>query len=181
MSDFFDDLERQLVHATADREPRLRRARARRRRRVIAAVAVLLLVAIGAGVGVLDNSSDTGRPATTVPVPKLPPVVTTPKAPISDFPVVVLNGTRQPGLAEEVARRLTAAGFTVQKVGNAPRRNRTKTVVSIVTPDSADTARAIRRTLGLPGGRTGSVTFPPPELRPYLGRRTDILVVVGAR
>lgn len=43
--------------------------------------------------------------------------------------VIVLNGTGQVGLAKKVAEKLTNAGFTIIKIGNAESKDYTKTIV----------------------------------------------------
>jgi hypothetical protein len=62
--------------------------------------------------------------------------------------VEVLNGTPVKGVAGEVAERLRAQGFDVVKIGNAPERNHSATLVVERRP-GASTASEVARTLGL--------------------------------
>jgi hypothetical protein len=52
------------------------------------------------------------------------------KAPMPiDSTIEIQNGTFQAGLAAQTARRLEKLGFTVIKVGNAPKRDFSKTII----------------------------------------------------
>lgn len=62
--------------------------------------------------------------------------------------VEVLNGTPFKGAASVVAERLRAKGFDVVKIGNAPDRNHSTTLV-VERHAGASTASEVARSLGL--------------------------------
>jgi hypothetical protein len=130
MSDFFDDLERQLVAATPHRPQRLRRARARH----AAALATVLLALLAGGAGLataLSNGGDggtgLGAPAATTARPTVTERTTPSRS--RPFTVAVLNATAVPGLARGVAIRLQNAGFKIGNVTNAARQDEATTMV----------------------------------------------------
>ena len=182
-TDFFADLERQLVDATHERPRRIRRARARR-----AAAPATGLVALVAASLVLASTlqSDTTQqrsapaappPATTVGVDPRTGAVT----PLTGTTVAVLNGTGVPGLGKVAADRLSRAGAHIVAVSNAPRQDVTTTqflympgkhvqstlIAAALQPRADITARPV--TLGLRD-----------VLRAIKAGHADVVVVVGA-
>jgi hypothetical protein len=66
-----------------------------------------------------------------VPTPTTEPTPTDVPVSKSDISIVVLNGTDTIGLAKKIADKLTAAGFSIAKTGNAD--NRTGTLIQYPT------------------------------------------------
>jgi hypothetical protein len=132
MTDFFDDLERQLVTATQHRPQRLRRARARR----AAALATVLVALLAGGAGLataLSNGGDAGRsvgaPATTTPAARTTTAPRTTPSRLRPFTVAILNGTTVPGLARGVATQLQDSHFKIGNITNASRQDQAATMV----------------------------------------------------
>lgn len=133
MTDFFDDLERQLVDAAPQRRARLRRARAWR----AAAVASVLVAVLAGGAGIAaaiggggqdDHGAPAGRgPATTAAAPAPAPHAATPRP--GAYEVAVLNATTVPGLARGVANRLQNDRYKIGNVTNAAAQHRAATIV----------------------------------------------------
>jgi len=111
VSDFFADLEAQLVAA----HPRRRRARALAA--VPAAAGMLAVVGAGAALALSlgDEPAAPPRPAATASVPTTPL-----RIPAGAPPVTILNGTTRTGLARVVATRLAQLGLTIGAVSDAP-------------------------------------------------------------
>jgi hypothetical protein len=135
MTDFFSDLERQLIDATPRRAQRLRRAR--RRRLATLSTILLALVAGGAGLATAIGGSDAGRSAGGRPAAPRPAVtlgLSMPSTPggvprRGSSTVAVLNGTTVPGLARGVANRLQHAKFKIGNVTGAATQDRSATLV----------------------------------------------------
>jgi hypothetical protein len=177
MSDFFADLELQLIAATRDRPRRRRRAQARRAAGGLAVAAVL-----GAGLagGVLAAGGDGGpathRPAAPAPArrPATGPAVTSPSSRVT---VAVLNATTVPGLARGVAVRLQAAGFTkIGTVTNAPTQTGGRTRVAY-RPGHADDALGVAAALHVTVDRDGPLRAGTDLARATRG--ADVVVLVG--
>ncbi|UER53331.1 LytR C-terminal domain-containing protein [Kineosporiaceae bacterium SCSIO 59966] len=117
-----------------ERRYQARRAAERRAARVRRAqtsfFAALVLVVLGAGVtaaGVYQSwwawppwggQDEPGSPVATATSAAACPTPEVTAAPVADVVLVVLNGTRRPGLAAATAEALTARGFTVGSIGN---------------------------------------------------------------
>jgi len=133
-SDFFGDLERELVAATPQRAGRLRRARART---AVTACAILVaLLAGGSGIAAAVGGGDGGRggaPAASTTTPTAaasPPLSAKTRDILARQTVAVLNGTTVPGLARGVATRLANARVKVGMVTNAADQTRATTCVT---------------------------------------------------
>ncbi|MES1193651.1 MAG: LytR C-terminal domain-containing protein [Solirubrobacterales bacterium] len=177
MTDFFSDLERQLIDATPRRAQRLRRAR--RRRLAMLSTILLALFAGGAGLATAIGGSDAGTSAgggPAAPAPTTPQ--TTPGAtPRHASPTVaVLNGTTVPGLARGVANRLQNNKIKIGNVTNSSDQRRSKTTVTF-TPGHADRALQIARLLGL----SPAVVSPASAReRAFAGQAATVIVTVGS-
>jgi LytR cell envelope-related transcriptional attenuator len=181
MTDFFDDLERQLVAATPDRARRVRRARTRRAAALFTTLVALLAcgAAIAAAVDGGNGDPQRGAPAaTTTTAPA--PVPTGPRAADPDpstVVVAVLNATRVPGLARGVANRLQNAKFKIGNVTNAASQRRTRTVVYFARADCVPAATQVAQTLNLSNTNLRQMTA---GLRAIAGDEADVVVVVGS-
>jgi hypothetical protein len=187
MKDFFDDLERQLVAATPQRQARLRRARGRR----AAANASMLVVLLAGGAGIAvavggDEQDGAGAPAgrgggaaTTSAPATTSPTAAPPER--SAYTVSVLNGTAVPGLARGVANQLQNDHFKIGNVTNAPRQDRTDTVVYYRSPDCIPAASEVASALRL-GDAQGEFSLRPVTraLKVRAGDQAKVVVVVGS-
>src|SRR5207248_2985120 len=70
--------------------------------------------------------------------------------------IEVLNGAGVPGLAARTADRLAQAGFTVARVGDAPRTQAQTTVLA--KPSARATAERLAAAAGLPASRISEST-----------------------
>lgn len=113
-TDFFADLERQLVDATRDRPRRLRRARTRRAAVALAAIALLCAAATGLVVALAGTGGDDAR----APAGPRPHDAGPPPAALRHIRVAVLDARSVPGT--DVAARLRDRGVRVIAVGTAP-------------------------------------------------------------
>jgi hypothetical protein len=176
--DFFADLERELVTATNERRPRLRRARTRR----LATMSTILvaIVAAGGGLAVAVTSSDDtdhGAPASSAPVTH----AVTPVAPAAarqpgSYIVSVLNGTTVPGLARGVANRLTGAKQKLGNVTNAATQDRSSTVVEYA-PGHRPEASAVASTIDVAPDAIRPLSA---ASRTVAGDKAAVVVVVGS-
>jgi hypothetical protein len=177
MTDFFSDLERQLVEAASERRQRIRRARLRRTAAL--ASVVLLVVAAGGGVSAALSQSDggsggnPGAPAATAPTQT---VTVSPKtgAILARQVVAVLNGTPTPGLARAVATRLQNAHVTIGNVTEAADQSRATTCVTFA-PGHEGAARRVAAVLGLPA----SVVAPATSADRAIAGHATVIVTVG--
>lgn len=182
MTDFYGQLERQLVDAGRRRleRGRWRTALAGRGRPLLAVVTVLLALAAAAAAGVSalrsGASSDAGRGAS----PSTPPVVAPPSADRSPTPnrtlrgtrVAVLNGTRIAGLGRATGRQLEAQGATIETIGDAADQQQAQTVVGY-RPGAGARARLVATILGVRDVR------PRTAGEEVLAPRADVVVLVG--
>jgi hypothetical protein len=179
--DFFADLERQLVTATAERGRRLRRARTRRAATL--STILVALIAAGAGLAAAVTGSDGGTgtgAGHNAPAPA--PITTTtarPAAPRSPHPAVaVLNGTPEPGLARGLATRLMQGGhLTIRTVTNAPTNHVDRTRIYYARGHAVTAVLEAMRQLGV---RQRIVSAAPASLRAVAGADADVIIVVGA-
>lgn len=150
MSDYLEDLGRQLDAAAA------RRVAGRRRLPRPAPVAVAGVAALAVGVIVLTSGGQTPerpapgteRPASVVRIGVPFDKVSPPPPGLADVPVTVANGTLTPGLGATFADQLENAGWTIKEIVNA---SQTDLAMSTVVGEGAD---AVGEALGLPvGGR----------------------------
>jgi hypothetical protein len=155
MTDFYAQLEHQLVEAGRRRAGagRLRRAIAARSGRPLVAVcAVLLAIAAGVTLAPLlrsssspsqSPSSEAGRGAAAPsPLPPPGPVA------LRGVRVTVLNGALRPGLGRAVATKLEERGATIVSIGNANDQTQPQTVVEYRSGAEAQ-ARQVAAVLGL--------------------------------
>jgi hypothetical protein len=192
MTDFFDDLERQLVAATPHRETRIRRARARRTAATLSMVVVLLAGGAGIAAAVAGSGSD-GRggpdggpnrtPAGTTATATTPPtaaVTTHPSDPRRSM-VAVLNGTTIPGLARGVANRLQNAGYKVGTVTNAATQGHATTTVYIRTQRDIPMGTQIASALRLADARgETALRQMPAGVKTLVGGLARVVVLVGS-
>jgi hypothetical protein len=178
MTDFFDDLERQLVEAATERPRRLRRARARHG----AALATVLLGLLAGGAGLAtalsgeaDRPGMPAAPATTA-TGRIPSAPSLPSAARGGFTIAILNGTAVPGLARGVANRLQYAHFEVGNVTNAADQTRAATSI-LYAPGQRGEARAVARVLSVAADAVQPVDR---ANRVIAGERASVVVVVGA-
>jgi hypothetical protein len=182
MSDFFADLERQLVDATPRRAQRLRRARLRR----MAAVSTILLalVAGGAGLATAIGGSDAGTsagggPASTAPTTatrQAPPVTAGAAQPRGSYIVAVLNATPTPGLGRGVAMRLQNARFKIGNVTNAPTQTRSATRVEFAPGHRAE-AETVAEAIGVGRNAIQPLTS---ASKTIAGDQATVVVLVGS-
>jgi LytR cell envelope-related transcriptional attenuator len=175
-TDFFADLERQLVDATPRRRRRLRRARARRVASAAGALTALaaVVVALGATLGGGD------RERRVPPRPAAPARPAAPGPAAADAPVhgtvAVLNATTMPGLARGVATRLQRTGVKIGNVTNDARQDASATVVTYAP---GHVRAAIRVAARLQLGDTVLRPATSAE-RAIGGHQAAVIVVVGA-
>jgi hypothetical protein len=136
MTDFYAQLERQLVDAGRRRAVQggLRRAATGRARLVAAACAVGLVLAAGGALvpGLLSGpASDTGGGAAPQPTPA-PLLDPTDAHTLRGVRVAVLNGTMRSGLARSIADLLERLGATIQEIDSSADQTATETIVSFV-------------------------------------------------
>lgn len=168
MSTFLSDLERELRDAHPRRRAARRRAAAARA--VTHAPIALLVVAVlaGATAFVVSVGGESSRQATHEgPDRAMPPA----GDPLGAGSVAVLNATKRPGLAAEVADYL-GDGIGIAHVGNGPYASRGATTVAFA-PGSSRKAQRIAE-------RLGSVpTQPLDEPTRAAARGAEVVVEVG--
>jgi hypothetical protein len=135
MTDFYAQLERQLVDACDRRaaQGRLRRAVMGRRRPLLATGAAVLAVAGGAAILPALRSTSSSGPARTgapaAPVAPPGPLAPAGRGSLRGIRTAVLNGTTQPGLGRVVAGLLQERGATIDTIANASDQSLRRTVV----------------------------------------------------
>jgi hypothetical protein len=182
MTDFFDDLERQLVTAAQHRPQRLRRARARH----AATLATVLLAVLAGGAGLAtalthggDGTTGVGAPAATTATARTER--TTAAAPTAQsqsrsFTVAILNGTAVPGLARGVANRLQNTHFKIGNVTNASRQDHATTTVHFA-PGRQVAATRVAAAIDLKDFVLQPITRAE---RVIAGEQASVVVVVGS-
>ena len=182
MTDFFADLERQLIDATPRRAQRLRRAR---QRRLATLSAILLaLVAGGAGLATAIGGSDAGTSAGNRPAAPAPALTTARTIPGAaggvpqrgSYTVAVLNATTVPGLARGVANRLQNTKFKLGNVTNAATQDRSATVVEFAPGHRAE-ADAVAEAID--AGRDAIRPLSPAS-KTIAGDQAVVVVLVGS-
>jgi hypothetical protein len=181
MTDFFDDLERQLVTATQHRPQRLRRARARH----VAALATVLVAVLAGGAGLataLSNGGDggtgIGAPAATTPSTPAERTTVAPTTPSQSrrFTVAILNGTAVPGLARGVANRLQNANFKIGNVTNAAAQDHATTMVHYA-PGRQLAAMQVAARIGVKDTVLRPISH---DERAIAGTQATVVVIVGS-
>lgn len=175
-SDFFADLERQLVDATPRRAQRIRRAR---RRRAAALCTILLaLVAGGAGlVAALDGSTTSSSSGPAAPSTAPAAVPTGVARPLGSFTTAVLNGTPTPGLGRAVANALQERGAKIGDVTNAATHDATRTQV-FYAPGRRVDAGTVAQAIGIRG--TSALMPITRAQRVLAGDQAKVVVLVGS-
>jgi hypothetical protein len=172
-TDFFADLERQLVTAAAERPARLRRARRRRAAVTVAAVLVAAGLIALAALAALPGSDRTAAPAHHGPSP----------AALRGIDVVVLDGSSRAGDARAVAGELSAAGASIVTVPDAPSMrhgsDEAATEVFFRPGHQADAITVAGTLQQEHESRYPPVVALPKQLR-YVGSRAGIVVVAGS-
>lgn len=179
MTDFYAQLERQLVDAGRRRESQghVRRVVAGRARLAMAAGAAVLALAAGGALvpGLLSGTGPaTGGGAAPPPAPPAgAEPAPTRSEPLRGIYVAVLNATTRGGLARTVAELLERRGATLGVVSNAPDQSAAQTVVAYAEGMQAP-AREVAAVLGV----DEVVPFQGPS--PLLGNaRPAVIVMVG--
>ncbi len=182
MTDFFSDLERQLVAATPRRGRRLRRAR---QRRLATLSAILLaLVAGGAGLAAAIGGSDAGTSAGSGPAAPTPAVTRAQTVPATSgavprrgsYTVAVLNATAVSGLARGVANRLQNTKFKIGNVTNAATQDRSATLVQYAPGHRAE-ADAVARVIDVGGNAIQPLSA---GSKTIAGDQATVVVLVGS-
>jgi hypothetical protein len=170
MSDFYAQLEQQLVAAGRRRNERSRRALAGRGRPLAGAGALVAAIAIAAAavVSVAPGQRDAVQRSPAAPLAPAPSVAND----LRGIRVAVLNGTTQTGLARVVAAQLQSLGARIGVVGNAPRQN---VAVTAVGYRHGARAKALRVAAALGVARVG-----PDRGSPANVGRAEVIVLVGA-
>jgi hypothetical protein len=177
MTDFFADLEQQLIGATAERARRVRRARARRSATL--ATVLLAIVAGGAGLATALAGSDGDHGAPAAPTPTTAPhtiATAPPTAPTTTYTVAVLNGTSVPGLARGVANVLQNRHFKIGNVTNAADQTRSATAVQYAPGHRAE-ATQVAETID---ARATALHPIDRASRTIAGRQAEVVVLVGS-
>jgi len=154
MSDFYGQLERQLVDAGRRRAThgRWRLALAGRGRPLLAVAMALLALVMAVAAAPHLRSDPSPGPAGSGASPA--PPVTSPPPPAAGTPslrgmrVAVLNGTTRSGAARAVAEVLEARGATIGSIGNAADQARAQTAV-VYRPGAEAQARRVAAVLGV--------------------------------
>lgn len=193
MTDFFDDLERQLVAATPQRLARIRRARQRRAAATLSVLVALLAGGAGIAAAVGGSTGESGSGPSGAPAGTATTAATTPRPspagpsassalPGRDvYTVAILNGTTVPGLGRGVANRLQNDGFKIGNVTNAAAQDHATTTVYYRTPDCVPAATQVASVLRL-GDAQGDFALQkaPKGLRVLAGDAAKVIVVVGS-
>ncbi|WP_445148296.1 LytR C-terminal domain-containing protein [Baekduia sp. Peel2402] len=186
MTDFFDDLERQLVAATPQRPALIRRAR--RQRAAAVAGALVVLLAGGAGIATAVGGSGEDRASTplaptgeaTATAPTTTSAISGPSDPRTS-PIAILNGTTTPGLARGVANQLQNQGYKIGNVTNAASQGHTMTTVFLRAQRDIPLATQIASALRL-GDVQGEFALRqmPEGVKVIAGRSARVAVLVGS-
>ena len=155
MSDFYAQLERQLLEAGRRRagRDRWRLAMAGRGRPLLAVAAALVAVVVGVAVGPALRSDSFSESGGGGAAPPSPPVVTsTAAAPggvsLRGIQVAVLNATTITGLGRSVGDVLEASGATLHSINSAAQQDLTRSVVDF-RAGREEEARRVAHVLGV--------------------------------
>jgi hypothetical protein len=177
MTDFYAQLEEQLVAAGRRRKSqgRVARAVAGRGRALVATIAVAAVLTAGGAVALRSSSTnEPAAPAAPAPAPAPAPV---PRGgSLAGIRVAVFNATAQPGLARATGEILKARRAHVAVFGSMPIEPGGRTIVWY-KPGAAAQARRVAAVLGVPrvvpfDPSTGQA-IPPPTAR------VTVIVAVG--
>jgi LytR cell envelope-related transcriptional attenuator len=178
MTDFFADLEQQLIGATAERAHRVRRARARRG----ATLATVLLAIVAGGAGLATalsgSSTDGGHGAPAGPTPTAPPhtIAIAPPTSPGTYTVAVLNATYVPGLARGVANVLQNKNYKIGTVTNAAEETRVATTVEYAPGHRAQATQVAAAI----AARATTLRPIDHATRTIAGRQAKVVVLVGS-
>ncbi|WP_027005212.1 LytR C-terminal domain-containing protein [Conexibacter woesei] len=199
-TNFFDDLEHQLVAATTDRPRRLRRARTRRLATLCTVLVALLAVGGGLAAALSNNSTnnDPGAPAARQQhTPATAPARTTPATggrvcgrnvnsvngvrtvDPSTIEIAVLNGTTVPGLARGVANRLQNSRWKIGTVTNAGSQDHSETLVYYSRAACRTAAILVAQAIDLQSITRGTKPMHA-RVAVIAGPSADVVVVVGS-
>jgi|GEM_PF-3449835 len=182
MTDFYAQLEAQLVGAGVRRQTQgtVARSVAGRGRAILATAAALAVLAAGGAFALPAalTSSSTNAPAAP------PKAVTVPARPVpvngrnlAGIGVAVFNATTSPGLARRVSDRLQQRGARIVATDTAPSRRGARTAVFYRAGSEAK-ARRVARALGAvvlgPFDRAKS-----PVIAPTSGLAAAVVVIAG--
>jgi hypothetical protein len=175
MTDFYAELEHQLVAAGRRRteRSRVRRALAGRGRPLAGAAALAVAVVAAVVVAVAPLQGDAVVQRRGPAAPAAPPVpVPLISRDLGGIRVAVLNAWTQPGAARAVAAQLSTLHARIVAVGNAPRQHAATTKVRYRRGARANALR-VAAVLGV--ARVGPAASSLPN-----SRRADVIVLVGA-
>jgi len=167
----FDRLEAQLLAA----HPQHARRHVPRPapRRIVAFAAAAAAVAVIAAAALSAGSSSTSTPAAQ-PGDAVAPVVP------GKTTVAILNSTRTPGLAGQVATALAKRGWKIGSVTNGPDQSKKSSCIEF-TRGHAAAASQIADQLGIETVRPADTVTPVVDIYQRLaGPAVDVIVVVGA-
>jgi LytR cell envelope-related transcriptional attenuator len=170
VSDFYAQLEEQLVAAgrRRDGQGRARRMLAGRGRRLAAAGALAVAIAAAVVVSLVPVQRDAAPRRPALPAAPAPSV----QADLSGIRVAILNGTTRTGLARATAGELDARHARIASTGNAANQQLALTEVRY---RRGARAKALRVAAALGVGRVGPSTSSQRNVR-----RADVVVLVGA-
>jgi hypothetical protein len=95
-----------------------------------------------------ENSEPTPTPNYNNTVTPSPTTIPEVKLDLTEYPINVMNGSGTPGLAGTVKEQLEDAGFKVDKTGNAPSYDYTKTVIKAKVDVPEDFITKLSESLG---------------------------------
>jgi hypothetical protein len=160
----FDRLEAQLLDAHARRH---RRMLPRPTGRHVLAFAVAAAAVVAILVAGLAGDSGTGSRSAAQPAAAVAPVVPASTA------VVVLNASRQPGRARDVAYALARRGWHISRVTNYPGAPLSSSCVDF-TPGHSEAASMVASQLSI-----HNVLPPNPDAVTAAGPDAQVIVIVG--
>lgn len=173
MTDFYAQLEEQLVAAGRRHQSqgRMRRAVAGRRRVLIASAAAIAVLVVAGAVALpwVLTTSSTSKPAAP---PQVAPVPAVRALSLRGVDVAVRNGTTRTGAGRTVAAQLERLGARISAIESAGNQNVARTVVLY---RNGARAAAVRVAAVLGGG-----TIVRPSGAKADGRVVAITVIVGA-
>jgi hypothetical protein len=168
MTDFYAQLERQLVDAGRRRNERSRMRRALAGHGRPLAGAGALVAAVAVAVSVAPGQRDAVQRTPAAPSAPAPAVAND----LRGIRVAVLNGTTHTGIARLVAAQLEYLHARIVTVGNAPTQN---LAVTAVRYRHGARVKALRVAAALAVARVG-----PDRGSPTNAGRAEVIVLVGA-
>jgi hypothetical protein len=175
MTDFYGQLEKQLLAAGRHRQTqgRMRRAVAGRSRALVATTAVAAVLLAGGAVAL--RSSSTSEPA-AAPAPAPAPAPVLAGGSLAGIRVAVFNATAQPGLARATGAVLKSRRAHVAVFGSMTIQPGGRTVVWY-EPGAAAQARRVAAVLGVP--RVAPFDPSRGEAIPPPSARVTVIVAIG--